>query len=270
MTAKRHYVEVEPGIDLYVEETGEGRPLLFIPGWTMTTEVFARQVAHFAKRYRVISFDPRSHGRATMTVNGMSYAQQGRDIARLIELLELESPVLLPWSNGCIAVWEMVRQRGIDGLAGVVWIDMSPQQIRKDPGDWCEEDAASLAAFQRALADRHRAATREFCAAMWQGKAPAAELDWVADQSMKTPQYAALLLAADGISRDETEIAVAMDGRLPMLHVVHEEKAEAARAFCTGNTPATPVEALGFHFMFWQYADRFNALVDDFLSEHGL
>ena len=39
-TTKRHYVEVSPGVDLYVEETGAGRPLVFIPGWTGTTESF--------------------------------------------------------------------------------------------------------------------------------------------------------------------------------------------------------------------------------------
>jgi pimeloyl-ACP methyl ester carboxylesterase len=270
MTTQRRYVEVEPGVELYVEETGCGRPLLFVPGWTMTTEVFARQVPHFADRYRVVSFDPRCHGRSTATLNGVSYAQQGRDLARLIALLELERPVLLPWSNGCIAVWEMVRQLGHENLAGVVWIDMSPQQIGREPGDWCEGFPDELAALQRTLADRHRAATREFCAGMWQGTPPEAELDWVADQSMKTPHYAALLLAADGVSRDQVDVAVAMDGKLPMLHVVHEKKAAAARAFCKRRTPATPVAALGFHVMFWQHADRFNALVDGFLAEHGL
>ena len=64
-TTHSHYVPVGDGIDLYVEETGEGRPLVFIPGWTMTTEVFAKQVAHFSKAYRFVRFTQRSS-------NGMS------------------------------------------------------------------------------------------------------------------------------------------------------------------------------------------------------
>jgi non-heme chloroperoxidase len=77
---QRHYVEIEPGVDLYVEETGAGRPLVFIPGWTMTTEVFARQVARFAADYRVITYDPRCQGRSSKTLHGVNYAQHGRDL----------------------------------------------------------------------------------------------------------------------------------------------------------------------------------------------
>ena len=55
------FFEVEPGVELYYESTGDGDPLIFIPGWTFTTEVFDHQVAHFAKSHRVVSFDPRSH-----------------------------------------------------------------------------------------------------------------------------------------------------------------------------------------------------------------
>jgi len=200
----------------------------------------------------------------------VNYAQHGRDLARVIELLDLKDAVLAPWSYGCLKVWEMFRQRGTQGIAGVVWIDLAPQQIMIDEADWHEGDIAYLTAFQRALSDRYREATREFCAAMWQGAAPDDELGWVADQSMQTPQYAACLLAADGMSRDETDIARATDGALPMLHIVHEEKADAARAFVARNCPAGRVEALGFQFMFWEYAQRFNALIESFLKENDL
>ena len=269
-TTTKRYLEIEPGVELYVEETGTGRPLVLIPGWTMTTEVFARQVPHFAERYRVVTYDPRCQGRSTKTVHGVTYPQHGRDLGTLIDRLGLDQPVLLPWSYGCLKVWELMRQRGTEAIAGVVWIDLSPQQVGRVPGDWCEGTIDDLTAFLRGLADRHREATRSFCAAMWQGTPPADELDRVADQSMMTPQYAALLMAADGMSRDETAMAEATDGALPMLHIVHEQKAAAARDWLARHCPAAAIEALGFHFMFWEHAARFNALVDRFLEEHGL
>jgi pimeloyl-ACP methyl ester carboxylesterase len=37
--------EVEPGISLYYSDEGKGTPILFVPGWTMNSEVFARQLA---------------------------------------------------------------------------------------------------------------------------------------------------------------------------------------------------------------------------------
>jgi non-heme chloroperoxidase len=45
-------LEVEPGISLYYSDEGKGTPILFVPGWTMSSEVFARQQAAFAKTHR--------------------------------------------------------------------------------------------------------------------------------------------------------------------------------------------------------------------------
>jgi pimeloyl-ACP methyl ester carboxylesterase len=50
--------EVEPGSRLYYSDEGKGTPILFVPGWTMSSEVFAKQQAAFAKTHRVIVLDP--------------------------------------------------------------------------------------------------------------------------------------------------------------------------------------------------------------------
>lgn len=268
-TAKNH-VEVAPGVELYVEETGAGRPLVFVPGWTMTTEVFARQVPHFAERYRVVTYDPRGQGRSTKTCDGNSYPRHGADLARLADTLDLTDAVYVPWSYGCLEVWQLIGDRGTDAMAGVVFVDEAPKPFQPDPTIWGEGDGQYLIDFQRAMTDRHHAATREFCAAMWQGTPPADELDWVTGQSLLTPLYVALLLAADGVTRDYTAEAERIDGRVPVMHVVCEERAEQARRWLATHAPAARCEALGAHFMFWEFAERFNALVDDFLKANNL
>lgn len=53
------FFETEPSLELYYEARGEGPPLVFVPGWTFTTEVFDHQVTHFSKTRQVVSFDPR-------------------------------------------------------------------------------------------------------------------------------------------------------------------------------------------------------------------
>ena len=58
------YIEVEAGVKLFVQDVGSGDPIVFIPGWTFTTEVFSEQIAYFSKTRRVIVIDPRSHGRS--------------------------------------------------------------------------------------------------------------------------------------------------------------------------------------------------------------
>lgn len=84
------YLEVEPGVELYYEDSGEGPPLVLVPGWSFTTEVFTHQFAHFSKSHRVVSFDPRSQGRSTVTLHGNDYETQSTDLAKLIDHLELE------------------------------------------------------------------------------------------------------------------------------------------------------------------------------------
>ena len=96
------YVEVASGVDIYYEDEGEGPALVLIPGWTFTTRVFDHQFAAFSDSYRVISFDPRSHGRSTVTSDGNNYATQAADLAAVLDHLKVENPVLAGWSAGSL------------------------------------------------------------------------------------------------------------------------------------------------------------------------
>ena len=132
------YVEVAPGVDIYYEDEGEGPPLVLIPGWTFTTRVFDHQFAAFSDSYRVISFDPRSHGRSTVTSDGNNYATQATDLAALLDHLEVENPIIAGWSAGSLTAWHHVRNRGTDGIRGFVSIDMPPLGMSYDQSDWVE------------------------------------------------------------------------------------------------------------------------------------
>ncbi len=85
--------------------------LTFIPGWTYCTEVFQHQLSHFSNTRRVISFDPRGQGRSTLTHNGNDYRTRSSDLAKLLEHLRLENPVLVGWSNGSLTAWCLIRQQ---------------------------------------------------------------------------------------------------------------------------------------------------------------
>lgn len=269
-TTKRHYVEVAPGVELYVEEAGEGPPLVFIPGWTGTTESFSQQLAHFSGRSRAVTFDPRCQGRSTTTITGVSYRQQGRDLATLIERLGLKSSVLIPWSYGCLAVWEYVRQFGTSDIAALVFIDQSPQNIARPPDFWSDGDIETQLRFRRQYMDDPRGFIRSFVEAIFEEPRSEKDIESVVDDCMRTPPFAGSLLAADGLTRDETDIAEAIDGKVPVLHVVSKENEATARDWLARHCPSARIEAFGTHRMVVQQVDRFNATVDKFFSEHGL
>ena len=92
-----NYLNLGDDLSLYYEESGQGPiTLLLIPGWTMTTEVFSRQLECFedSVKYRCITYDPRAHGRSSNTEGGHFYEQHGRDLNQLIVKLDLHKVVL--------------------------------------------------------------------------------------------------------------------------------------------------------------------------------
>ena len=43
------YFEVGPGVDLRYVDVGEGKPLLFVPGYSFSIEVFEAQIEYLSK-----------------------------------------------------------------------------------------------------------------------------------------------------------------------------------------------------------------------------
>ena len=93
------------------------------------------------------------------------------------------------------------------------------------------------------------------------------ELNWAIDQVLKTPTHVAALTAVDGAFADYTEEAKKIDSEIPVLNVLAEDRAEAAKPWLGKNAPNSEVFILGKHMMFWEFPDEFNAAVDSFLEK---
>src|ERR1019366_2094831 len=59
---KSGFFKTSDGIRIHYLEAGSGRPLVFIPGWTMPAWIWQKQIDEFSKAYHVIAVDPRSQG----------------------------------------------------------------------------------------------------------------------------------------------------------------------------------------------------------------
>ena len=132
------YIEVEPGVKCHYVDEGKGDPIVFIPGWTFTTEVYSNQMDYFSQTHRAIAIDMRSHGRSTVTVNGNNYETHGEDLIKIIEKLDLRNVVLVGWSAGCAALWEYFKREGINRLKGMIFIDLPVKLLSCNPEDWVE------------------------------------------------------------------------------------------------------------------------------------
>ncbi|SHG65337.1 alpha/beta fold hydrolase [Ornithinibacillus halophilus] len=265
----RKYIEVDTGIDVLVQDIGKGEPIVFIPGFTFSAEVFSEQLEYFSKKNRVITIDPRSHGRSTIALHGNDYVTHGTDLAKILQQLDVKNPTLVGWSFGCLTIWEYIKQQGTENLNALVLIDMPPKSLSVNSKDWVEGPLDDIAAIYNSYlrdAKGQRAFITDYINnVMIQGDLEPEELDWLVEMSLKTPYYVAGNLFASGMFSDYRNELRTASNFVPTLTVVAEHWAEIATDFMNEVAPNAQVEVLGGHMMFWEYGEKFNQLMEQFL-----
>lgn len=269
------YVRISPDLEVYYEEAGIGNTLIFIPGWCGTTEFFMKyQIPHFSKNYRVISYDPRSHGRSSKTLENNNYIQHGKDLRAFMEALELKNVILAGHSAGCYDIYAYVRAFGTDNVKACIFIDQPPKTGQwsgaVDQGQADQWFISDTRDFINGTVYNRRGFMTTFIPTMFKREIPQDEFDWLVDQLLKTPTYVAALLAADIRCADYTVEAQMIDGKIPVLNVLSEwfeNWAESGQVWLTKNAPNSEILVLGKHMMFMEFRNEFNAAVDAFLTK---
>ncbi len=92
------------GASIYYEDTGKGEPLILMHGFGGTADDWTPFVEAFSKRFRVIAWDMRGHGRSTNpdTSEVFLHATAARDLLNLIDVLKLQKVKLIGHSSGGI------------------------------------------------------------------------------------------------------------------------------------------------------------------------
>ena len=258
-------VRLSDELTIHYVSLGEGRPLVFIPGWTMTTEAFEKNLALLSRRFRVIACDPRSHGRSSVVPTGNHYMRHGRDLAALIRELGLKDAVLLGWSAGALACYSYFQQFGFDSVSAFVNIDQSPRPLQDSAADWGIGQRRVLRRLIAAVtAPDQSEMVRQF--AMTVLGADEAFVDRAVANSLNTPAHIAALLLADSALCDYRDVAREVAAQLPVLHFVSERDSAAASRWIEANTPDAEVRVLGGHLMFREHPEEFNRELLRFLE----
>lgn len=105
------------GIRMYCEIYGSGEPLLIIHGNGGMINNFIYQIPYFAKKYKVIIADSRSHGKSVDKGDSLTYEMMADDYAALLDVLKIDSANVIGWSDG-----------GINGLLLAI---RHPQKVKK-------------------------------------------------------------------------------------------------------------------------------------------
>ncbi len=125
-------LQLNGGGTLEFDDQGSGPAMVFLHGWSLGKEAFARQRRELSDRYRVIVPDMRGHGNSKRFEKSDGIDALARDLERLLVALDLTDVILVGWSMGALVAWQVADgpQRG--RIRGIVTIDMVPRVLNGD------------------------------------------------------------------------------------------------------------------------------------------
>ena len=113
------YIKTRDGTDLYVKDWGEGRPVVLIHGWPLSSDSWDAQALALANAgFRAISYDRRGFGRSGQPFNGYDYDTLTDDLADVLEATGARDATLIGFSMGGGEVARYMSRHGGKGVIG--------------------------------------------------------------------------------------------------------------------------------------------------------
>jgi pimeloyl-ACP methyl ester carboxylesterase len=95
------------GLEIYVEQVGQGPDVLLIGGLGDTVESWQLQLDALANRYRLTAFDNRGAGRTAMPEGPVSVEAMADDAAGVLRTLDIRSAHVAGFSGGSVIAQEL-------------------------------------------------------------------------------------------------------------------------------------------------------------------
>jgi pimeloyl-ACP methyl ester carboxylesterase len=127
---RAEYIEVEPNVLLHVTDAGDGRPVVLIPGWPLSDEMYEYQYNDLINNnFRVIGITLRGFGKSDKPYREYNYNIHALDIKKVLSKLDIKDAVLCGFSmGGAIAIRYTSTYNGthisklvLAGAAAPIW-----------------------------------------------------------------------------------------------------------------------------------------------------
>ncbi|MHC4725292.1 MAG: alpha/beta fold hydrolase [Planctomycetota bacterium] len=160
------------GVKISYDVQGEGEPVLvFVHGWSCSKEYWKEQVAHFAKKHKVVTIDLAGHGQSGLSRKEYTLEAFGKDVAAVAEKLNLNRIILVGHSIGGFVVVEAARQ-----MPGRVVCVVGADEFHDIEKGFTEEDIKGLIAM---IEPDFVKGTQSFVRGMFPPDADPELVDWV-------------------------------------------------------------------------------------------
>ena len=264
--AADRYFMTSDGVRLHYTETGRGRTLVMVPGWTMPGWIFELQIRAFSQSYRVVAFDPRSQGDSEVAETGHDPWRRGQDIGELLDRLGPDPVLLMGWSLGVLDSLAYVHEYGDRRVAGLVLVDNS---VGEDPPPSGSGPGVSRPAHSGRRAPRlsRDEQMHRFVDSMFLRPQPRLWLDRLTEACLRTPPAAASALRSYPVPRSFWKEAVYSTDH-PVLYVVRPTWAGQAANLAAHHPNAESVVMDGVgHALFVDDPARFDRVLELFIRQ---
>ena len=266
------FLRLPDGVPLYYEEHGAGKPIVLVPGWTITTRFWQRQIADLSRDHQVLTLDLRGAGSSGKTSDGHTLSGYAQDLAHFLKEKSLEEVTLVAWAMAVSVSVHYLAALGTDRVSRFVWVDHSPRFFANP--DWPfglsgDFSPQALDATLHQLRHDRRAATLEMLTIMFPNGLSESEQEWMYGEMLKTPTEVAITMLAAVAGTDLRPLLAGL--KLPVLLV-------------NGTRSAVPYEVGGWladhlqdgrrlilegagHSPYWDASEGFNRGVRRFIEE---
>jgi pimeloyl-ACP methyl ester carboxylesterase len=138
----------EHPVNLFYQDLGKGKPVIFIHGWPSSHALWEYQLAELPKKFRCIAYDRRGFGNSDKPWNGYDYDTFADDLHAVIETLDLSDVTLVGFSMGGGEVVRYLSRHGSERISKIVLVSAVTPFMLKTPDN---EDGAPQKLFDEMI-----------------------------------------------------------------------------------------------------------------------
>jgi microsomal epoxide hydrolase len=258
---KSEFFKTSDGIQIHYVEAGSGRPIVFIPGWTMPAWIWQKQIDEFSKKNHVIAVDPRSQGESDKPTYGHLPETRARDYKELVDHLGLKQPVFVGWSMACGELVKYAEQFGTENIGGFVLVD---GYLTDTPSP---EMFALLSGWMNQLQGDRRKQADGFVRNMFKKPQPEDFLKRLIDASVQVPPDTAAVLVYNMIAIKDLSVGLGRINRPVVLFAYQPDSQQGAdflKSKLGDNVRLERFEGDG-HALFVDDPEKFNGVLEEFI-----
>jgi len=273
-------IKTGDGIRLHYNQTGPetGQQILFITGWRQAAAEWRKQADYFSSAgFSVTTYDMRGHGDSEEPEFGYRMSRFAADLNDLLKKLDLKDVTIIGHSMGSSVIWAWWDQypQAHHRISHLVLVDQTAV-IVADP-HWPPELTTEVGAIFSPdaifdLANDMANQLEPLVKGMFTPAVSDSDLEWILAQNRKMSDAHSASVFIDHALADWRDVLPRIT--VPSLILGGEVSVFPAKAIAWIATQIPGAESYTFtaaekgsHFVFWENPERFNSVVEAFITK---